>query len=336
MGLRRFYARGYASSMASFRKLESGRYRAEIARQGRRLSQVHPTLKAAKEWAARQEYLILTDESTPASRITFGELLDRYARERSPQKRGARWEIVRLEKIARGEIAQKALSDLKPEDFANWRDGRLLEVAPASVKREMILMSAVLTTARKEWGLLKVSPMTDVSKPSDVPGRDRLPTPEEIERLRNAAGEDLQFATARVFHAFLFAVETAMRAGEIVGLTWDRVDLERRVAKLTKTKNGRPRDVPLSSEAVRLLDALPRLDTVFGVTSAQMDALWRKVRDKAQADGLNFHDSRHAAITRLSKKLDVLALARMVGHSDLRQLQTYYNETAEELARRLD
>lgn len=127
-----------------------------------------------------------------------------------------------------------------------------------------------------------------------------------------------------------------MRAGEIVALTWDRVDLKRRVAKLTQTKNGRSREVPLSSEAVRLLEALPKSDPVFGLTSHQIDALWRKVRDKAKADGLNFHDSRHAAITALSKKLDVLALARMVGHTDLRMLQVYYNETAEELAKRLD
>lgn len=322
--------------MASFRKLASGQHRAEIARKGQRISKVHPTLKAAKEWAARQEYLILTDDSAPGSTVLFRDLLERYARERSPQKRGARWEILRLERIGKGEIGSKTLGDLRPSDFADWRDKRLIEVAPASVKREMILMSAVLTTARKEWGLLKVSPMADVSKPADTPGRERLPTPEEIDRIRNASGEDLQYATARVFHAFLFAIETAMRAGEIVGLTWGVIDLEKRVARLTKTKNGRPRDVPLSSEAVRLLKALPRLDPIFGVTSAQMDALWRKVRDKAQADGLNFHDSRHAAITRLSKKLDVLALARMVGHSDLRQLQTYYNETAEELARRLD
>lgn len=157
-----------------------------------------------------------------------------------------------------------------------------------------------------------------------------------MERLAHAAGDDLSAATARAYHAFLFAMETAMRAGEIVGLTWDRVDKERRVARLTHTKNGRAREVPLSSEAIRLLEALPEMDPVFGLTNRQIDVLWRKVRDKAQATGLNFHDSRHAAITRLSQKLDVLALARMVGHTDLRQLNTYYNETAEELAKRLD
>lgn len=60
------------------------------------------------------------------------------------------------------------------------------------------------------------------------------------------------------------------------------------------------------------------------------------LKEKAAVEGLSFHDSRHEAVTRLSKKLDVLALARMIGHKNIRELMTYYNETAEELAARLD
>ena len=56
----------------------------------------------------------------------------------------------------------------------------------------------------------------------------------------------------------------------------------------------------------------------------------------ALIEDLHFHDSRHTAITRLAGKLDVLALARMVGHKDLRMLQIYYNESAEDMAKRLD
>jgi len=53
-------------------------------------------------------------------------------------------------------------------------------------------------------------------------------------------------------------------------------------------------------------------------------------------DDGTFHDTRHLAITHLAKKLNVLDLARMVGHKDLRQLQLYYNESAETMATRLD
>ncbi len=69
--------------------------------------------------------------------------------------------------------------------------------------------------------------------------------------------------------------------------------------------------------------------------------MWRKIRakvakDKPEFADLNFHDSRHEATTRLSRKLNVLALAKMIGHRDVQSLMIYYDETAAELAARLD
>lgn len=71
------------------------------------------------------------------------------------------------------------------------------------------------------------------------------------------------------------------------------------------------------------------------ILSASLDALYRKARQKAAIDDLHFHDLRHEAITNLSKRLHVLAMARAVGHRDLRMLQIYYNESASDLAEKL-
>jgi len=320
--------------LASIQKHGTG-WRAFVFRQGKRQSKVFPTKREAQDWAARAEYLILNGAKVAAA-MSFGEVMARYASEVSPTKRGERWEVIRLDKLKRDPIAAKRLGDLSAPDFSNWRDKRLREVSPASVKREMNLMSSVLTKARKDWGLIGANPMQDVSKPQAPPGRDRLVTDEELERLALSAGDDLTNATARAFHAFLFSCETAMRAGEVVGLVWARIDLDKSTARLDKTKNGTARDVPLSKEAKRLLLALPRQDPVFGLRSDQLDALWRKLRDRAGVDGLRFHDARHSGITRLAGKLGVLELARMVGHRDLKMLLVYYNETAESLAKKLD
>jgi integrase len=48
-------------------------------------------------------------------------------------------------------------------------------------------------------------------------------------------------------------------------------------------------------------------------------------------DGFVFHDARASALTRMSKKLDVLTLARVSGHRNINQLMTYYRETAAEI-----
>ena len=190
--------------------------------------------------------------------------------------------------------------------------------------------------AIKEWGMVKENPMSNVKRPSEPAARDRLVTSRELEALAISAGGDLKLKTGRAFHAFLFAVETAMRAGEIVALTWGNIDTKKRVAHLPMTKNGTSRDVPLSNEAIRLLEALPVVDPVFGLNSANLSALWRKLRDRADVSGLTFHDSRASAITRLSKKVDVMDLARIVGHKNIAQLMTYYRDSAEIISTRLD
>lgn len=289
--------------------------------------------KEAKLWASRQEYLL---DNAPQinSRLPFGDVLDRYAREKSVLKKGAREEVIRIERARRDPIAKVPLGDLSVTDFAQWRDRRLRDVKPSTARRELEQMSAVLRLSRTEWGLMSHNPLEGITWPKDSAPRDRLATDAEIEALRISAGTNLDKKISRAFHAWLFAVETGMRAGEIAGLR--RCDISGVKAHLPETKNGDARDVPLSKEALRLLSELPEDDPVFGLSSSQISSLWRKLRDRAGVKDLTFHDSRHMAVTRLSRKLNVLELARMIGHRDIRQLQRYYSATAEELAARLD
>jgi len=184
--------------------------------------------------------------------------------------------------------------------------------------------------------------LKDVKKPTKPPHRDRLISRQEAEQLVNALGyiDGIEITTKQqqVAIAFLFALETAMRAGEIVELTWDRVSISKRFVSLVETKNGDSRNVPLSNKAVDLLQKLQHLDSVrvFTVDSGSLSTFFRRARDKAEIEDLHFHDTRHQAITTLAKKLTVIQLARMVGHRDLKSLMIYYNETASELAELLD
>jgi integrase len=321
--------------LASIRKLPSGRWQAQIMRAGVRKSKSFTSKTEARDWVGREEYLI-SDSRPKGATVTLGEAFNRYASEISPKKRGERWEVVRLRKLRKDGMAAILMSDLTPADFATWRDRRLCEVSPGTVKREMELVSGVLAIARQEWVYLSDSRMAEVRRPSKPAPRNRLVTKRELEALAISAGADLNNATARAFHAFRFAIETAMRSGEILGLTWPNVDLESRVAHLPMTKNGTARDVPLSTEAVRLLQALPSSDPIFNLDATSRDALWRKLRDRAGVEGLTCHDARHSVITQLARKLDVLDLARMVGHKNISQLMTYYNESAASIAKRLD
>jgi len=77
--------------------------------------------------------------------------------------------------------------------------------------------------------------------------RDRWLTREEADRLIAAAPEHLA-ALIR------FALATGCRAREITGLEWNRVDLQRKTTWLNQTKNGTPRGVPLSYDAIVVLE----------------------------------------------------------------------------------
>jgi integrase len=331
--------------MASFKK-DGNVWRVQIYVQGQRDSGTFATKAQATAWAAKRDTELRTDKASGLVKgKTCEDAFRRYEKEVSPTKRGKEWEGKRLTAIADmvvdgNRFGDIRLSELTSDFLGQWRDMRLQTVAGSTINRDLNLLSHVFSTATREWKWMEASPTTNVRRPTNPSARDRLILPDESDRITFALGFDgspVKTKSQAVAVAFLFAIETAMRAGEICGLLPDHV--MGRVAHLPLTKNGTKRDVPLSTRALELLDLLPKVKeggSLFGLNSVSLDRLFRKARDRSLIEGLTFHDTRHEAITRLAKKLNVLELARMVGHRDLRMLQIYYNETAAQLAERLD
>lgn len=317
-------------------------WRAYVAKKGIRKTATFDSKLEALKWIENEEKRIVSGKSIIAGK-TFGDLLDKYAEEVSSTKRGKRWEEIRIELVKRHKIASIPLESFGSTDVSQWRNDRLKEVSSATVRREWNLLSHACSIAVKEWKWLEENPFSTVKKPASPDSRDRLLAQSEIDSLLHALGYDPETEpatlSARVGAMMLFALETGMRLGEICAIRAGDVNLEKRFLRVTgiahgagKTRAAR-RDVPLSTEAVRILS---QVGLEFGLKPSQVDALFRKAKKKALVEDLHFHDTRHHAITNLARKLNVLELARMVGHQDLRQLNIYYNETAEELARRLD
>ncbi|MEZ5691148.1 MAG: site-specific integrase [Rickettsiales bacterium] len=275
---------------------------------------------------------------------TFGDALRRYADKISPAKKGARWEAVRLKKLEKDFLSEISLVNISASDFRKWIEKRSGEVSPSTVNRELNLISSVLKECRARWRWMEHNPLADVKRPKDPPPRDRRWSQKDIERILLALEyeEDLEIKTTRqqIAVAVLLALETAMRRGEIWGLRWDNVHLKERYIHLPETKNGTKRNVPLSSRAVVLIEKMQSVKNntgkVFTCSETSTETIFRRMLNLAGLKDLRFHDLRHEAITRLAKKLDVLDLARMVGHRDPRSLMIYYNATASEIAGLLD
>jgi integrase len=296
-------------------------------------SATFPTKAQAVAWAHMRE-AELTGARLPEN--TVKDALRRYARDVAPTHKGERWEVLKCRNIERDPLAAVRLPALRAGDIAYYRDRRLQSVSGATVRREMNLLQSVFKRCRTEWHWLTADPFADVQRPPQPASRKRRVTQDEIDRITLALGYDGGVPVTvsdRVALSFQFAIETAMRSGEILGLQW--ADVDAKSVRLPDTKNGDSREVPLSLRARDILALLPRTDPVFGLDSAQRDALFRKARDRAQIQNLHFHDARSEAIWRLSKKLDVMELARVIGHRDLRSLLIYFNASADSLADKL-
>lgn len=320
--------------MASYERRGKA-WRARLHIGGQRETATFPTKAEAVAWATQREAELI-GERLPDHSVK--DALRRFANDVAPLHRGEKWERDRLRALERDVLSLVRLPALRPSHVAEWRDRRLRAVQPASVAREMNLLRSVLEIARREWGWLRTNPAKEVTRPRSPASRKRRIAAGEIGRLIFAFGlsEGLTAQTAmhRTGLAFLFALETAMRAGEILGLTWP--DVREKAVRLPRTKNGDLREVPLTLRAREILATLPKGEgPVFQLEAGTRDALFRKARDRAEIPNLRFHDTRAEAIWRLSKKLDVMELARIIGHRDLRSLMIYYETSADSLADRL-
>lgn len=307
--------------MATFYKVGDV-WRAQVARRGIRKSQSgFATKAAAVAWAGRVESEIMSGARGETSSLLFRDILDRYAKERSPKKKGGRWEVIRLKALGSDKIASVSLKRLDRAHVADWRDRRLEAVSEASVRREWNTLSHVCAVAVREWRLLHSNPFRELPRPKSAQPRTRIVTEAELAKLLTAASPNM----GRIIR---FALETGMRAGEIAKLKPE--DIRGAVATLNDTKNGTRREVPLSKAA------LEQLPAPFGLATGSISALFARLCAECKITGLTFHDLRRSAIVRLAKKLPPMELAKMVGHKDLKMtLNTYYQIDAEDIAKRL-
>lgn len=326
--------------MASLVKTKKG-FRAQVYIKGLRASATFRTKREAEAWAAAKETALRGWLAMPAGeRHTLGDALIKYRAEVAPTKRGARWEEIRIAAFLRDLIlpVNDPIGGVTPELLGRWRDARLISVSAGTVLREIGLLSAVLEHARREWRWIAVNPVADMRKPRPPAHRSVVITLSQIKQMLRVLGYSPRAATRSLSQsvavAFLVALRTGMRAGELCKLTWDNVHDDFCRLPVTKTT---PRDVPLEPKAMRLIAKMRGMDDVlvFGVRSQTLDVLFRKARRKAGLAGFTFHDSRHTAATWMAQRLDVLTLCKMFGWRNPNMAMVYYNPSAASIAMRL-
>ena len=230
--------------MASIRR-RNGRYHVQIRKNGYpSVTKTFIHLKTAKKWASGLEADMERQRYCPIPEtILLGGLLCRYKTEILPSHQSHQVEGYRLKQLNQ-HFSSLKLTELTSQEVARYRDIRLKTISPASLKRELTILSRVLTVAANDWGIsVPDNPVKLITLPNSDKARTRRLEAGEEQRLLIGANDQLQ-------RIITLALETGMRRGEILSIKKSHINYSKSVPLIPSTKTNEPRTVPLSSAAL--------------------------------------------------------------------------------------
>ncbi len=324
------------------RKNEDGAvsYRVKVRLRGRPPeSATFERLTDARAWAQKTEADMKAGRHFGTSkRHTLAELLDRYEASELPKLKSAGTVKARLDWWRRHHGAA-LLSDLTPDVIAKARDALKATPkqrgggtrTPADVNRTLAALSSACGYAVKELGWLERNPLERVSKGAEHKGRVRFLSDDELPRFLQACRES---SNPELYLAVVLALTTGGRQSEVMALRWRQIDLKRRTAMLGDTKNGDARALPLSGEALALLQKKVRSltdDRLFPPTAAAKKGRYLDLRlpfaaalKAAEIADFHWHDLRHTCASYLAMSgVSPLEIAKVLGHRTMAMVARY-------------
>ncbi len=193
------------------------------------------------------------------------------------------------------------------------------EVGPATINREMATLKHALSKA-VEWRLLRKTAreeLTAIKKYQEPDGRLRYLSGEA------EAGRLLQACDVSLRPIVLTALHTGMRKGELLGLTWDLVDMTHGFIRLKQTKNGKARALPFNETLWSLFSGLRARQDVSWVFHDAAGNRWNDIRhpfdaacDSAGLTDFHFHDLRHTFASWLMMRgVPLATVSNLLGHT---------------------
>ncbi len=270
---------------------------------------------------------------------TFRDLMDRFMKEHVPKvsssmQRGCK---AKLNKHLIPFFGDSNLLKITPKTIAEYKVLRNDAGAkPATINRELAMLSKAFSLAVKEWEWLKDNPLSKVPKEKEDNQRDRWLSIEEEKVLIDNSPKWLK-------GLILFALHTGLRQEELLSLEWSRVSLVRKTILITKTKNDKPKTLPLNKIALDIINRRSKVrsiktDYVFlnrdgrKINAACLRVAFYNVMRKAGIKNFRWHDLRHSHATRLAQAgVDIYKISKLLGHKDIKTTQRYAHHCPESL-----
>ena len=269
-----------------------------------------------------------------AMQTTLADALIRYRDEVCPLRKWGHFERYKINKLLRNKITKYALARITPNKIVKFRNELALTSSASTVNKYMTLISVVYNTAKSEWDLNCINPVSKIKRMVEPESTDERVTPAEEAKLLEAASKSKMYWMKAII---IVALETGMRRGELFKLKRDDVDLIKCTAILKETKNGTTRRIGLSPAAVAELKGLiPTIDgTFFPTNMHQFKFYWNQI-NKWCGFKKKFHLLRHEFASRsFESGWDISAVATQGGWKDWKVLRRYTAISPEYLAAKL-
>jgi integrase len=338
-------------------------YRAQVRRNGVYQSKTFETLREAQEWRRIVEGKVTGDEFIDLRRARTTTLaqacdwmLDGKLYGNRPDAKNV---VAKLRYWKTSKFADWSLISLHDWELIEWRretldednveDGETCgpeaECGPQTVIHRLNALSKLLQTWARAHKVPLDNPVKPGVRPAKPDGRDRRLMENEEDRLLDAAEKS---SRPWLKAAIIISIETCVRQSELAGLTWSRVRLigEYPCIDLPRSKNDKPRRVPLSVRAVAAFKSLSRqasadaaasksilpVETGRGIIHAFRDAVIQR-----EFPNLRWHDLRHEGISRLFELTDLREneIMAISGHLMPAMLARYTHLRADRLGERL-
>jgi integrase len=275
---------------------------------------------------ALAQCLLKVEPNKPVSGLTFGQAVERYlaakARKRSRDEDARIFEHLKAELGADTPLVQltaSRISEYKSKRLSTSSVRTKRELTAAGVNRPLAALRHLLRIAQREWEVLQSVPTITLEKEPE--GRIRWLEPDEEQRLLAACGAS---RAKHLLPVVSMALETGLRKSELLGLSWDRVDLSRGVIRLEVTKSGRRREVPMRQAVYSILADLPGPREGRVWPSGAIRSAFETAVETAKLDDFHFHDCRHHfASWFVMRGGSLQALKTILGHADIKMTLRY-------------
>ncbi|MBE0433086.1 site-specific integrase [candidate division WOR-3 bacterium] len=220
-------------------------------------------------------------------------------------------------------FGDRFIHQITARDLEHYKNRRKDKVTPATVNRELSCIKHMFNKA-VEWGHLPDNQLRPVMKFKEPPGRMRYLQNEEISRLLNYCADHLK-------PIVIMALNTGMRKGEILNLTWGDVNLKNRMITITNSKNNSSRIIPINDATYGILVSLGQQIVEQYVFSHPDGKPYRDIKDgftaavnRAKLSDVRFHDLRHTFASHLVMNgVPILEVQKLLGHKTLAMTMRY-------------